>query len=73
MHHRQPHRKHLPRFEEMSEIGPGVVAASGTGARLINRVFVKCIFGIIDIDNALLREQLSVARVSGRHYAGNAR
>ena len=65
----QPMGQNLLGQVQVAHIGPGVVAACVAGAPLFNRRRVVPVTGIADIEGAVMREKLPVARIARGHDA----
>ncbi len=69
MHDRQPHGEHFPAFDEVVDVGAGEAAAGGAVAVLVERTLVEFILGVVHVDHALRREDVSVTGVAAGHDA----
>ena len=69
MEHRQPQCQHLVRLEEVTQIGPGIIAAHRTVAALTDGPLIGLVLLVEDVDGPLPGEELAVAAVSGGHHA----
>ena len=62
----QTHTEHLLRLEQVANICPAVMAAGRTLASLLDRTVIQLIFGIKEVQLAVLCIDMSVTAVSGR-------
>ena len=69
MHDQQTLRQHLAALEQVAQIRAAEPAAGRTLTAFLDRAVVGLILRIHDVENAAVREQMTVARVPGRHDA----
>ena len=62
----QTHTEHLLRLEQVANICPAVMAAGRTLTSLLDRTVIQLIFGIKEVQLAVLCIDMSVTAVSGR-------
>ena len=64
VHNRQSHSQHLVCLEQMTDVRSAVALADRAVALCVDWLIVQLVFGIVDVDNALPGEQVSVASVA---------
>ena len=69
VHDCQPHSQHFFRFEEMTDVCTCMMLAYRTIAFAVDRVIIRFVVRVIDIDDTAPREEVTVASISRRHNA----
>ena len=67
VHDQQTLRQHLAALEQVAQIGAAEAAAGRALTALLDRAVVGLVLGIHKVQDAAVREQMTVACVPGRH------
>ena len=69
MHDEQPLRQHFTALEQVAQISAAEPLTGRALTAFFNRAIIGLVLGIHNVQDAVMREQMTVTRVAGRHNA----